>query len=274
MKISGESDATVRQIKSPEEEGRSKEAQSTRQTPDAAPKALEITRMESAGSASGASTTVKPSLFEPGPLPAPKNRLDPAQLQSTTDRLEKLHESTTIFDIFAVMTLLYLATMESRKASMQTARAALDAQVQQIGDQAQKLRDSADKAWKGALVSGIMGIAAGAVSIGGAAMGMRALKQDPTMLGQMTSGAWTGGAQGVSGMIQSGGGLGKAEYDKMSQYDQAKLKKHEAEALKESANREEALKIRDTMAEHLSSTLAAMRQILQSREQTTAKIFA
>lgn len=85
---------------------------------------------------------------------------------------------------------------------------------------------------------------------------------------------WQTLGSSVGQMAGAGGQLGKADYDREAQIKQADSKKLEAESMKAGGEREEALKMRDTMLEHFSSTLAAMRQILQGREQTTSRIFA
>lgn len=265
MKIPVENDARVRPYNLPEEsEADAKAAAKADKKPGLGQEPPRISRTDGSAQAAGTSTLGRASLFEPGPLPRSTTQVDSSQLQATTDRLAKLHESTTIFDIFAVMALICLVTLQQRDSSRQTARVALAAQVEQINNQAAKMRESADKAHTGAVINAALTIASGIASMAFAGAALKGFNMD---YAKLFSGA-------TSDVLKGSGELAKADFDRKAQYKQAEVKEHEAGAMKAAADREEALKMRDAMYENLSSTLAAMRQILQSREQTTARIFA
>ncbi|MEI6414185.1 MAG: type III secretion system translocon subunit SctB [Pseudomonadota bacterium] len=92
------------------------------------------------------------------------------------DALSRLGPSA-FTDIFAVMTLFYQIAQTQRDSARESRQAELKVQVGTIQNQAQEIRDSAAAAFAGALVMGIVGIAAGMVSVAGSMKaGMQAQK--------------------------------------------------------------------------------------------------
>lgn len=180
MQIPAENNAALRPLNSPDPENGSATAVTTEKKPTIDQDGLRVLPAEGSRQAVGAASLGRASLLEPGSLPRSSAPADPARLQAVADRLDQLQESQTIFDLFAVMSLICLVTIQQRQASRETARAALDAQVKSIISQSEKMRESAEDAYQGALVSGILTIVGGAVSIAGSLRSMYIGHVNPT----------------------------------------------------------------------------------------------
>lgn len=204
---------------------------------------------------------------KPPTLKPPTENLEQKVFQDTADKLNVLVQPKAMLDIFAVMAEFYKSSTELRDLSQKSARASLESQVQSIQNQSKSIRDSAKQAMIAGILMGSFTILAGAASAFGS---YRSVGKPTDALSNATMQAYKGLSDTFSGV----GKIFEAGFNYASQDIQATGKQYEADSTKAGGERDEMLKFRDTMAEHMSSTLSTLQQIMQSREQTVSKIFA
>lgn len=208
------------------------------------------------------------------PAPAPLNT---TALQSGSTRLGELTQSPSMSDmIMMVAAMAYKQNTEMRDISQQSSRSMLKAQVSELNSQADHMKSAAKAAFVGGLVMGIVSIGAAGVGFVGGYKGFKAAKTsannlnlaDSRLMAQQTK--WSSTSQGIGSLgkiADSGGNLGAGQH-------QAEGKQDEARAAEAGANRDEMLKFRDNMQDNMRATLQIIQQVMDSRKDTTSRIFA
>lgn len=107
-------------------------------------------------------------------LENPPQDLDLGNLLSLSNKLDGM--SGSMADVFTVMLLMAKMSQENRETSRELRDAEQQSQLTEMQVAADKIREAADFALAAGIVSGVMKMASGAISIGGGVKGMKDLK--------------------------------------------------------------------------------------------------
>lgn len=107
-------------------------------------------------------------------LDNPPHELDLGNLTSLSNKLDGM--SGSMADIFTVMLLIAKMSQENRESSRELRDAEQKSQISEMQVAADKIREAADFALAAGIVSGVMKMASGAISIGGGVKGLKDLK--------------------------------------------------------------------------------------------------
>lgn len=219
----------------------------------------------------------------------PEPRGDTEVPQSLVISLQSA-ESTTATDIFAFMALYAKLAQQMRNTAREQRSSELQAQVGALKSAAEEMITAAEQRFNAALVSGVMQIAGGVISIGSSAMTLKALnsKQAVNLDGDdftsptpdFTPGsAFMQGLQarqsmatGTSEVLQGSGQLISASMEKSAAQADARAKNDEADGTAAQAQRETAQEVMQTMADILRDIRDKIAAIAQSDIEVTRGI--
>lgn len=145
-------------------------------------------------------------------LESPIGQLDGSTLLTLSDKLDGMSQSMA--DVYSVMLLISKMSQQQREASRGIRDAEQQSQLTSMQEGADKIREAADFALAAGIVSGVVKMGSGAISIGGGLKGLKDLKSiDAAGTPDLPTAPSTKGADGSSGSWVKGTIPGKQDAD-------------------------------------------------------------
>ena len=186
-------------------------------------------------------------------MPPPETTGTPAGAAAA---LSQLTGQSMVADMYAVLALFAKIAQEQRTSAREVRHSEMAAQVKSLMSAAQEIRDAAHERMVGAMVSGVMQIAAGAVQVGG---GVKASNVSTT--NQAGAGAITAGFGGASTMLNAVGTITSGLMEQQASGHDAKKAELEAMA-----------KAQDTATQQAGDLMQQMQDVIRDIREKLASI--
>lgn len=196
------------------------------------------------------------------------SELERGSNQRALDMMNQLAEPNSLTDIFQIMSLFHEISRSQRDSAREIRQASAQVQVQSLKDQAADMLKAAGAALAAGIVSGVMSITAGLISIGGAMKASGTLKTNGAEAANIQMQKYQGWSSIATGLGQTGSAVG--EY--FSGMYQSEGKKDEAKSAEYAALREEFNEYAQNTQQVISEVRQMMQQLIQAELETNRSI--